>query len=280
MVFDKLYPPEFLLKRPSFSFLLGIGYTIIGIFLAIMIFPESPALIAIGIASLLFVPSLYNLTSSAELTQKKQVSFWNVLKANFPMIKIYVFLFFGIFFTFVFFSIALPKLASYHLFEQQLAVLAGGATFTSGLFWHLFTWNLQVLFLCFIISLVAGNGAILFIAWNASVWGTVFGNLAKTAAVTLGGSSVIILILILISVFPHMFLEGLSYIIGTVSGTILSDGICKEKFFSKEMGKIIKYNALLLLLAIGVLLIACIVETFVLDNFETYRMISRIAFGW
>ncbi len=279
MVFDKLYTPEFLLKRPSFAFLLGIGHTIIGLFLAIMIFREDPALIAIGITSLLLLPSLYKLTSSAELTQKKQPTFWKVIKTNFPMMKIYIFLFFGIFFTFVFFSIALPKLATSHLFKQQLAVLAGGATFSGGLFWHLLTWNLQVLFLCFIISLIAGNGAILFIAWNASVWGTVFGTLAKTAAVTLGGSSIIILILILLSVFPHMFLEGLSYIVATVSGSIMSDGLSKEKFFSKEMIQILKYNGLLLLTALGILLLACLVETFVLDNFETYRMIIQIAFG-
>ena len=279
MVFEKLYSHEFLLKRPSFSFLLGIGYTILGLFLALMLFRENPALIAVGITSLLLIPSLYELTSSAEITETKETNFWRVLKSNFPMIKIYIFIFFGIFFTFAFFSIVLPELAKYHLFQQQLAILTGGATFSTGLFWHLFTWNLQVLLLCFIVSLVAGNGAILFIAWNASVWGTIFGNLAKTAAMVSGGSAVIIFILIILSVFPHTFLEGLSYIISTISGSVLSDGISREKFFSSNMWRIFKYNALLLLVAFGVLFIACAVETFVLNNFVTYNMIIQIAFG-
>ena len=131
MVFEKLYSHEFLLKRPSFSFLLGIGYTILGLFMAIMLFRENPALIAVGITALLLIPSLYDITTSTEITETKQATFWSVLKSNFPVIKVYVFLFFGIFFTFAFFSIVLPELAKYHLFQQQLAILTGGATFTA-----------------------------------------------------------------------------------------------------------------------------------------------------
>lgn len=279
MVFDKIYSKDFLLKKPSFSFLLGIAYTVIGLFLALVLFRESPALIAIGITSLLLLPNLYELTTSAEITERKQSNFLRVLKANLPMIKIYVFLFFGIFFTFAFFSIVLPELAKYHLFEQQLSIITGGAGFSLGLFWSLFTWNLQVLLLCFIISLIAGNGAILFIAWNASVWGTIFGTLAKTAATVSSANVFIVFLLIIISVFPHTFLEGLSYIVSTVSGTTLSDGLCKEKFFSPQMLKVFKYNMLFLLLAVLILVVACIVETFVLNNFETYRFIIQLAFG-
>jgi hypothetical protein len=222
---------------------------------------------------------LYELTSSAEITERKKSNFFSVLKANFPVVKIYVFLFFGIFFTFAFFSMVLPDLARYHLFEQQLSIITGGASFSGGLFWSLFSWNLQVLLLCFIISLVAGNGAILFIAWNASVWGTIFGNLAKTAAFVSGANVFIVFLLIILSVFPHTFLEGLSYIVSTISGTTLSDGFCREKFLSRNFLKVFKYNMLFLLVAVLILVIACIVETFVLNNFETYRFIINLAFG-
>ncbi len=281
MVFDKLYTADFLLKRPSFAFILGIAHTILGLFLAILIFRDSPALIAVGITSLLLMPSLFKITSKTEIIQTKANNFWNVLKSNLPVVKVYIFMFFGIFFTFAFFSMVLPELARNHLFSQQLAIILGSgqATFSMGLFWHLFSWNLQVLLLCMIISLIAGNGAILFIAWNASVWGTIFGNLAKTAAVVSGGSIAIIFLLIIISVFPHTFLEGLSYIVSTISGTLMSDGLAKEKFFSRKMGRVFKYNALIFLLAIAILVVACAVETFVLNNFETYHLIIQIAFG-
>jgi hypothetical protein len=284
MVFEQIYSSDFLRRRPSAGFLLGVAYTIMGLFLAITIFRSDPALIAVGITALLFIPSLYQLSASAEIQESKTKSFWEFMKLTFPYIKIYVFLFFGIFFTFAGFAIFLPKLAAGHLFEQQLAILtgghaiSGGAFFSWALFWDLFTWNLQVLMLCFVLSLVAGNGAILFIAWNASVWGTIFGNLAKTAALASGLNILILFVLIIVSVFPHTFLEGLSYMVSTLSGTGLSDGLVKEKMMSNKMFIVVKYNLMLFLVSLGILFIACMVEAYVLNNFTTYRMIIDLAF--
>lgn len=284
MVLEQLYKPEFILKRPISGFLLGIAYTVLGLFLALTLFRADPTLIAIGIISLLLIPSLYKLSSAAETKVGSTKTVKDFFVQTYPYIKVYVFIFFGIFFTFALFAIFLPKLAAGHLFEQQLAVIyagsatAGGAYFSWALFWDLFTWNMQVLGLCFILSLVAGNGGILFIAWNASVWGTVFGNLAKSAALGVQGNPLILFLLIIVSVFPHTFLEGLSYMISAISGTAISDGIVKEKVMSKRMLLITKYNALLLLAGIGVLFFACIVETYVLNNMTTYRMIIDIAF--
>ncbi|OYT32314.1 hypothetical protein DRJ22_02050 [Candidatus Woesearchaeota archaeon] len=278
MVFEQLYPVEFLRKHSFYGFLLGVGYTILGMFIALMIFREDPALIAVGITSLLLIPSLYNLSDASSFF-KRGIDFRSFFRFSFSNVKIYVFIFFGIFFTFAFFSILLPSLAANYLFNVQLSVVRGSAvSFSFSLFWDLFSWNLRVLLLAFLLSLIAGNGAILFIAWNASVWGTIFGNLAKTAAVVSGGHPAIIFLLIILSVFPHTFLEGLSYILATVSGTALSDGLVREKAFSRRMWLIFKYGFLLALISVGVLLVAGVVETYVLNNFHTYRMIIELAF--
>lgn len=279
MVFEQLYSAEFLHDHPWYGFLLGIGYTILGLFIALMIFPSDPAIIAVGIIALFLIPSLSKLTDSEEITNKKTPTFKAYLQEVVPHAKVYVAIFFGIFFTFAFFSMILPKLAAGHLFKIQLDIIAGKATqFSLPLFWDLFTWNMQVLGLCFFLSLIAGNGAILFIAWNASVWGTIFGTLAKTAALASTANVFILFLLIILSVFPHTFLEGLSYMISTIAGTTLSDGIVKEKIVSKNMGVILKYNLLLLLIGIGILAIGMIVETYVLGNFSTYKTIINIAF--
>jgi len=279
MVFERLYSAEFLHERPYFGFLLGIGYTILGLFIAIMIFPNDPALIAVGITSLLLMPSLAQLSDSQEIDKKKVPTFLSYLKISVPHIKVYAYIFFGILFTFAAFSIMLPKLAAGHLFKMQLGILTGQAiNFSWPLFWDLFTWNMQVLGLCFFLSLVAGNGAIFFIAWNASVWGTIFGNLAKTAAIISTANPFILFILVILSVFPHTFMEGLSYIISTLAGTTLSDGIVKEDFKSQRMWTIFKYTGLLLLVGVGVLFIGMAIETYVLGNFTTYRTIINIAF--
>ena len=279
MVFEKLYSAEFLHAHPWYGFLLGVGYTVLGLFIALMIWPNDPAVIAVGIISLFLIPSLSELTDSAEITSRKVPKFKSFLQETMPHAKVYVAMFFGIFFTFAFFSIMLPKLAAGHLFKIQLDIIAGkAATFSFPLWWDLFSWNMQVLGLCFLLSLIAGNGAIIFIAWNASVWGTVFGNLAKTAAIQSTANPFILFVLVIISVFPHTFLEGLSYMLSALSGTTLSDGMVKEKLTSKNMGTIFKYNLILLLIAIGVLAVGMLVETYVLGNFEVYRTIINLAF--
>ncbi len=47
---------------------------------------------------------------------------------------------------------------------------------------------------------------------------------------------------------------------------------------SPNMKLISKYNLLLLLIAIGVLAVGMIVETYVLGNFDVYRKIIELAF--
>ncbi len=276
MVLEQIYRMEFLRKHPMYGFLLGITYTVLGMFLALLIFKSDPALIAVGITSILLMPCLYQ---SSTMFIKTSSAFKDFVKNSFWNIKLYVFIFFGIFFTFAFFSILLPSLAANHLFQIQLAIVKGSATtFSFALFLDLFTWNLQVLLLAFFISLIAGNGAIIFIAWNASVWGTIFGNLAKTAALTSGANTAVVFLLIILSVLPHTLLEGLSYIVATVGGTTISDGVAKEKLFSKRMWRVVRFGALLTIISIGILCIGMLVETFVLNNFNTYRMIIEMAF--
>lgn len=279
MVFEQLYDAEFLKARPWYGLLLGCGYTVLGLFIALMIFRDDPALIAIGITSLFLLPTLGQLSKDSELAAQRNKTFKDFLKSVLPHTKVYVCIFFGIFFTFAFFSIMLPSLAANKLFEVQLAIVSGKATaFSFSLFWDLFTWNMQVLGLCFFLSLIAGNGAIFFIAWNASVWGTVFGNLAKTAALHSTANPFIVFLLIILSVFPHTFLEGLSYMVSAISGTTLSEGAVREKLMTKRMWVVLRYSLLLLLIGIGILALGMLVETYVLGNFTTYRKIINIAF--
>jgi len=284
MVFEQLYSAEFLHDHPAYGLLLGIAYTLLGLFISLVIFPSDPAVITVGIASLLLLPSLFKLTDSAEISERKVPTVSEFAKVTLPHVKVYIAIFFGIFFTFAVLAILLPKLAVGHYFNTQLNIVSGAAssggatTFSLALWWDLFTWNLQVLMLSFFLSLVAGNGAIFFIAWNASVWGTVFGNLAKTAGVVSTANPFILFLLVILSVFPHTFMEGLSYMLSAISGTTLSDGIVNEGITSKNMWVIFKYNALLLLFAICVLAVGMMIETYVLGNFATYRLIIQIAF--
>jgi uncharacterized membrane protein SpoIIM required for sporulation len=286
MVFEQLYHADLLKRRPLFALLLGIGYAVIGIAIALFTFPDDPALIAVAITAILFIPSLSQITDKeASAARKKEGhDVIGLVKCTFgltkPAILVYLYSFLGVFLVFAFFSMALPQLATNILFEKQLAVMTGGAmSFDTGLTMDLIKNNFLVLMLCFTISIVAGNGSILFIAWNASVWGTIFGTIASTAANNIQGSSAILFLLILLSVVPHMVLEILSYILSAISGTFLSDGIANENLASAGFARLLRHVMVLFLAAIVVLVVAGVVESFVLDNFETYSTIVSLSFG-
>lgn len=287
MVLEALYKIEWLEKRTSFMFVLGIVYAVLGIVAAIILFPQDPALVAVAFISILALPTLYKLFSREvkKEGEERKFSIINLFKDNWSTIKIYLFLSLGIFLVFSFFALVLPSLATNHLFREQIEVMQsgeaihGGATFSTGLFFELFNNNLRVLIFCFIISLLSGSGAIFLITWNLSVWGTIFGNLAKTAAFTVGKNPLVYFILIMFSVLPHAFLEILSYILASISAGVISKNFLKERFFSLKFRNVLLYNFVLLFLSVIVLLIATVIETYVLNNLELYRTIIIQSFG-
>jgi uncharacterized membrane protein SpoIIM required for sporulation len=277
VVFEQLYPPQLLLRRPLYAFLLGTGYSVLGIGLALLLFPEDPALIAVAITSILFLPSLGRLS---ELVERQEAHGKETILSNAaPIIKVYLAAFFGIFLTFIIFSLGISSLAANVLFQRQLGVLYGSAAFTLPLLREILANNLLVFFLCFSVSLLAGNGAIFLIAWNASVWGTIFGSIARAAAASIEGSPAIILLVILTTVLPHVILEILAYIAAVVSGTVISDGIVRERLTSGRLHRVLLPNLLLFGIGLGTLILAAAVETFVLDNIGIYAKIAALAFG-
>ncbi len=277
---ERLYDASFLKKYPVYAFLLGVAYTTIGIGASVLLFPQDPALISVLIISVLFLPSLYKLSELEEIEEAREGGILRAIYNQKQFIKVYFYAFFGMFIVYAFFSTVMPALASNILFREQLEVIgiSGGAVFSRGLFMGIFANNIKVLFLVFAVSLALGNGAIFLIAWNASVWGTIFGNIAKTGAMAVGKNPFIYLVLVLFSVLPHVILEIGAYIFATISGTELSEGFLKERFGSESFKNLIAVNALILILSLVVLVLAAIVETIVLNTFETYRIIIRQAF--
>jgi hypothetical protein len=183
---EQLYSAKFLKEKPIYAFLLGVAYSVIAIGASIILFPKDPALVSVLIISVLFLPSLYKLSVMEEKEELKEKGFLKAIYNQKQFIKVYFYAFFGMLIVFAFFSAILPSLATNTLFRQQLEIMgySGKATFSSALFGNIFSNNIKVLTLCFAISLVLGNGSIFFITWNASVWGTIFGNVAKLGALS------------------------------------------------------------------------------------------------
>ncbi len=283
MVLEHLFPADWLQKKSRYGFILGFLYSIIGIALAKILFPEDPALVAVAFTSLMLLPELYKMFSIEEREEGKeeQFSIRELFKDNLPFVKSYLMIFLGILLSYSISSMILPSFEVNTLFREQLEVrggnLTGGAVFSQGLFVSLLKNNFWVLVACFFLSLFTGDGAIFLITWNASVWGTIFGVTARNAA-SLSGSPLYYFVLIMMIVTPHMILEALSYILAAISGGVISKDVLLEKIDSERFNTVFVYNFVLFLAASLFLLAGVAVETFVLENSTRYAEIVSMSY--
>jgi uncharacterized membrane protein SpoIIM required for sporulation len=131
---------------------------------------------------------------------------------------------------------------------------------------------------CFIVALLAGDGAIFFVAWNASVWGTIFGITARNAAFFSNAAPLKYFLLVFVIVLPHMLLEASSYILAAIAGGLISKGAIKEGVSGKLFSRVLRDNAFILVLALACLVAGALVESQVLINSNTYREIITASY--
>lgn len=275
MVLERLFPDDWLEQKARYAFVLGAGYSLLGIVLSKILFPADPALVAVAFTALLLLPSLSKLFAKEEKRERKEKKFSlkELWKDNQEFIRVYLFLALGIFLVYSLAAIVLPSFQVNQLFREQLEMrgASGGAIFDTGLFLDILINNWWVLLAIFFLSLITGDGAIFLITWNASLWGTIFGVTARDAAIYANTNPFIYFLMVMVIVLPHAFLEILAYILAAISGGVISKDVLLEKFESKRFKEVFVYNAMLFVIAIIVLIMGAWVETYVLNNIDLYR---------
>ncbi len=288
MVLEHIFPEDWLEHKGRYAFLLGLGYSIVGILVASILFPGDPALVAVALTSMLLLPELYKIFSIEERQQRieQKVSFGALWRDDIEVVRIYVFLFLGILLVYSVGAIILPGFQANNLFREQLEIRFGqgfagnaiaGQAFSTNLFLDLLSNNFLVLIACFVLALLAGDGAIFLITWNATVWGTIFGITAKNAALFSSQSPYILFAVIMLIVFPHMIIEGISYFLAAISGSVISKDVLLEEFASSRFFEVFLFNLYLLFFALVFLLLGALVESWVLGNVDLYRQIIEMA---
>ncbi|MBD3313761.1 hypothetical protein GF345_04935 [Candidatus Woesearchaeota archaeon] len=256
MVFEQIFKASWIEKKPSSAFLLGVAYSLIGIVSARLIFGASTGLMAVAFTSILLIPSLNRLLQDEENVEirEKKLNIWQLFKDHKDIFIIYIFMFLGVFFVYAFTAVVLPDMLVIKLFPAQLRV-AGitGQAFNSGVFMSILLNNLLVLLVCLLLSLIYGAGAILFITWNASVWGIVFGYIARESAFIEGTNPFIAFFLILLPSLPHLVTEAVSYFSAAIVGGVVSKAVLREKLHSKRFYHVL--TDALILLTVGVILV-------------------------
>lgn len=287
MVLEHIFPEDWLERKGIYAFLLGIGYSIVGIVIASILFPGDPALVAVAFTSMLLLPELYKIFSIEERQEsiEQRVSMKSLWRDDIEIVRIYIFLFLGIMLVYSVGTILLPELQANNLFREQLEIRFGqgfsgsatGGIFSDGLFYMLLTNNFLVLMACFILALLAGDGAIFLIVWNASVWGTIFGLTAKYAAIVSGQHPIYVFGLIMLIVFPHMILEAISYFLAAIAGSVISKDVLLEQFASDRFFEVFGFNLYLLLFGLIFLILGALVETLVLQHVDIYQQIIQMS---
>jgi len=288
MVLEHIFPEDWLEKKGRYAFLLGLIYSVIGILIASVLFPGDPALVAVAFTSLLLLPELYKIFSIEERRERieQRVGLKSLWRNDIDVVRVYIFLFLGILLIYALGTMVMPQMQANELFREQLEIRFGqgfsgqavaGGLLSSGLFWSLLSNNFLVLLACFIMALLTGDGAIFLITWNASVWGAIFGITAKGAAMFTDNHPFYFFGLIMLVVFPHMIIEGISYFLAAISGSVISKDVILEKFASERFMEVFGFNLYFLLFALLFLFLGALVETFVLENVGIYHEIIRMS---
>jgi len=306
MVLEKIVPEAWLERKPGFGFLLGVGYSLLGILLAAIIFRRDPAIPSVAFTALFLIPLMHRLFRREEEEKSRDRVFtWRRLyQQDKDIFLTYFFVFLGIFIVYSVAASTLPAFQVNTLFREQLGLRAGagsasstgfvvsdssftltssgtpaqtattnGRVFYLDIFYKILGNNWWVLLATLIVAFLAGEGGIFFVTWNASVWGTVFGVTAHSAALLQGHSSLYLLAIILLIVFPHVFLEIGAYILAGISAGIFSSALGKETLFGGRMKEVTTYCLGILAISLVFLVAGALVETYVLGNNVTYQAI-------
>lgn len=263
-------------RQGLYAFLMSIFFCFLGILSARMVFASNVDMMALAFTSLLLIYGLNKITTEEEELEAREskLSIKGLFGEHRDVVKIYIGIFFGIFFVYLFFSMFASTDTTLSNARSQLAMagitghatesLAGQAT-EQGFFSSVLKNNIKVLFACVLLSIIYGSGAVLFIAWNASVWGAVFGYSVKMSSLVSGQSMLTTFLVIMIPVFPHIFAEALSYFSASISGGVLSKAIVKEDIGSDRFNHVFTDSMIFTGIAFFLIVIAAVMETYLPD---------------
>jgi len=130
--------------------------------------------------------------------------------------------------------------------------------------------NLGVLSLFFVLSLLFNHGgALLAVAWNASVWGVVFGWLARSWSADGGPHLIEAYLRVITGVFPHMALEASGYVVAGFGGVFLGKGLAGYDLKSTHWESLLRTVTVMMLVAAALVCLGAIWEGLVARSLVT-----------
>lgn len=277
MVLESIVRPIKAIKHPWELFFYGLLVASIGLFLGHWIFQDRADLVMIFLTVFACLPLMFHTIRNEEKADIEYDSEKSLLKRHGRVISFYIFLFIGITAAYVLWYVLLPVDMSHALFKQQVTTIGQinsavqGSAVNITLFNKIFFNNIKVMIFCILFAFFYGAGAIFILVWNASVVSAAIGNLIKLGIAKYAGTGLGVQAAALTQTVTHStmryFIHGIpemtAYMIAGLAGGIISVAVINKDFNTEKFQKIMFDSSLLLIIAIGVLLIAAVIEAFV-----------------
>lgn len=280
MVLESLITPFKAEQRPGRLFLLGLAFCSAGIFLSLWIFKSQATMIMVFFTAMAALPLIYNTIIMEEEKDLEGMEEKWLLKEHSKALKAFVYLFLGSTVAFAFWYVILSSDTVNTLFQAQTATInainggiTGHLSFNANMafFSKIFLNNVKVLIFCILFSFIYGSGSIFVLLWNASVIGTAIGNFMRSeltqVAYLVGFDKIAhyfqIISIGLLRYSIHGIPEILAYFIGGLAGGIIGIAVIRHDFGTTKFEHILLDSADLLLLSLGVLFLAALLEVFV-----------------
>jgi len=187
-------------------------------------------------------------------------------RANMQLALRLLVLFVGALATYAVATLVVPLDRVQDLFGRQLGGFAGQSltTLRFGNFGAILGHNMLVMLACLLFSLAYRHGGMLLVlAWNASVWGSVFAYIARTAVLQSGGSLAGYVVRSMICILPHLLLEALGYVLIAMAGVFASKALVKYRLESDALHTVIRAAAGIAAVALCCVFLAALTESFV-----------------
>jgi len=277
MVIESIMNPLKAEKKPWDMFFIGFVYSTIAVFLSLWIFKTQASLVMVFLTVMAAIPIVYDTMKLEEGKDLKIMNERALLKEHNKALLFLMFLFLGITISATLWYVILPSSYVSYLFQEQTQTITSinqqisGKVVQFDLFSKILFNNIKVLAFSVLFSFIYSAGAIFILTWNASVIGAAIGNFIRsrmsdyvaTVGLTKLGAYFQIVSLGLLRYAIHGIPEILAYFYGGLAGGIISIAIIRHHFTSKKFSNIIIDSSELLIISIGFLLIAAILEVYV-----------------
>ncbi len=273
MVLESIFPVKKVIKHPIDMFVLSTIISFISIFVANMIFPGKSTgkiitlFITVGLAPIIY--GVFREEEEVEREEAEHKIHKDFFDRHDEAMKIFTLLFLGvftaIFLTVLFSPFLLEEDFVEKTFEDQILEIERITSISSGkaigkalspeimdiILWN----NLRVMSLSFILSFLIGVGAVVILAWNASILAIYLASFIRKGLIEE-------FMVRTISIIPHAPIEIFGYFLAGIAGGVLSVGLIREKFLSKEFLLVFRDSLILLGLGIISIFLGAFVEVF------------------